>query len=264
MPSLRTWKLTLSYDGTDFAGWQVQPNASTIQGVLEHALARIEGTAVKAIGSGRTDAGVHALAQVASCCLRNPIPAHGLLKALNRFLPPAIRVTGAEVVDAEFHARYSAVAKTYEYRIQRSAICPPFQARYAYWHPYPLDEPAMAGAAERLRGERDYRSFASASGVAPQSTVRTVYSSAIRREGDLLVYRVRGSGFLYRMVRNLVGTLLEVGRRNLSEVDMDRVLAARDRRAAGPTAPARGLFLKGVEYPLPNVRSDASEASSTD
>lgn len=264
MPSLRTWKLTLSYDGTDFAGWQVQPNASTIQGVLEHALARIEGTAVKAIGSGRTDAGVHALAQVASCCLRNPIPAHGLLKALNRFLPPAIRVTGAEVVDAEFHARYSAVAKTYEYRIQRSAICPPFQARYAYWHPYPLDEPAMAGAAERLRGERDYRSFASASGVAPQSTVRTVYSSAIHREGDLLVYRVRGSGFLYRMVRNLVGTLLEVGRRNLSEVDMDRVLAARDRRAAGPTAPARGLFLKGVEYPLPNVRSDASEASSTD
>ena len=244
----RTWKLTLAYDGTDLAGWQIQPGRPTVQGLLESALSQIEGLPVKVSGSGRTDAGVHALAQVASCSLRNPIPPHGLLKALNRLLPAEIRVTEAQEAPAGFHARHSAIAKTYEYRIYRGPVCPPFQARYAYWHPYPLDEEAMRRAAHRYEGEHDFRSFASAGGNAAESMVRRVFSSALMRDGELLVYRVRGSGFLYRMVRNMVGTLLEVGRGNLLPPDIDRIAAARDRRAAGPTAPAQGLFLAGVEY----------------
>ncbi len=249
MHPIRTWKLTLSYDGTDFAGWQVQPRQRTVQGLLEQSLEQIEGAPVKATGSGRTDAGVHALAQVASCSMRNPIPAHGLLKALNRLLPPEIRVTAARETFAGFHARHAACAKTYEYRIHRGPFCPPFESRYVYWHPYPLDEAAMASAAARFEGGRDFRSFASEGGGAAGSTVRTVSASSFRREADLLAYRVRGSGFLYRMVRNMVGTLLEVGRGNLLPHDITRILEARDRRAAGPTAPARGLFLISVEYP---------------
>lgn len=257
----RTWKLTLSYDGTGFAGWQVQPRQRTVQGVLERALSRIEGAPVKAAGSGRTDAGVHALGQVASCSMRNPIPAGGLLKALNRLLPAAIRVTCAVEISAGFHARYAACAKTYEYRIHRAPICSPFESRYVYWHPYRLEEEAMALAAGRFEGEFDFRSFASQRGGPAGSAVRAVYSSSLRRDGDLLVYRVRGSGFLYRMVRNLVGTLLEVGRGNLAPDDIGRILEARDRSAAGPTAPARGLFLASVEYPP--VPSGAESTAAT-
>lgn len=261
--SSRTWKLTLSYDGTDFAGWQVQPELPTVQGKLEGALSRIEGAPVRADGSGRTDAGVHALSQVASCSMRNPIPRHGLVKALNRLLPPSIRVTDASEAPAGFHARLSAVAKTYEYRILRTAICPPFAARYVYWHPYPLDEETMRRAASALEGKRDFRSFASEGGGPRANTVRTIFSSELRRAGDRLVYRVRGSGFLYRMVRNLVGTLLEAGRGNLQVEDIDRILAARDRRAAGPTAPARGLFLESVEYPCPPARAVEDRPNSS-
>ena len=245
----RRWKLTLAYDGTSYSGWQVQPAAKTIQGTVEDALERVEGRPVKLTGSGRTDAGVHALAQVASCTLSNPIPAHGLYMALNRLLPADIRVTDARLAPDGFHARHWAKAKTYEYRVQRAQICPPFEARYTYWHPYPLDEDAMRMAAPRLAGDHDFRSFASSGGEVEESSERSVFSSAIRRADDLLVYSVRGSGFLYRMVRNFVGTLLEVGRGNLQPDEIDNILAARDRRAAGPTAPARGLFLVSVEYP---------------
>ena len=259
MPSDRTWKLTLSYDGTDFAGWQVQPGKPTVQGRLESALARIEGVPIKVSGSGRTDAGVHALAQVASCSMQNPIPGYGLLKALNRLLPPSIRVTSACEALAGFHARYEATAKTYEYRIHRGAICPPFESRYVYWHPYPLDEEAMCRAARSFEGKRDFGSLASAGRGVMDSTVRTVFSSDLRSERDRLVYRVRGSRFLYRMVRNVVGTLLEVGRGNLRPDDIDHMLRARDRRAAGPTAPARGLFLASVEYPARVGRTPEAE-----
>lgn len=263
MPSNRTWKLTLSYDGTDFAGWQVQPGQPTVQEFLEDALARIEGAPVQAAGSGRTDAGVHALAQVASCSMRSPIPGSGLLKALNRLLPPAIRVTSASVVPPRFHARRAAIAKTYEYRIQRSPICPPFESRYVYWHPYALDEESMFTVARLFEGERDFRSFASAGRSLMGSTVRTVFSSELCRTGDRLVYRVRGSGFLYRMVRNMVGTLLDVGRGNVRGTDVEAILEARDRRAAGPTAPARGLFLASVEYAASWGRLAGPPASSS-
>lgn len=262
MAGERSWRLTLAYDGTAYSGWQVQPAATTIQGTVEDALAGVEGRPVKLAGSGRTDAGVHALAQVCSCTLASPIPAHGLVKALNRLLPADIRVTDARLAPEGFHARHWATAKTYEYRIQRAPICPPFEARFTYWHPYPLDEGAMRAAAARLAGDRDFRSFAS-SGGGEESTERSVYSSALGREADLLVYRVRGSGFLYRMVRNFVGTLLEVGRGNLQPDDIDRILAARDRREAGPTAPARGLFLVSVEYPDETAAADPAHLNSS-
>jgi tRNA pseudouridine38-40 synthase len=245
---MRNLKITVAYDGTDFCGWQVQPNQVTIQGLLESVLSEIEGQPVKIHGSGRTDAGVHALGQVASFPLNNRIPVENLRKAMNRWLPDAVRVLRAEEVPEDFHARHSARAKTYEYRIWRGEVCPPQISRYVHPFPYPLDEPAMRQAAGRFAGTKDFRSLAASNGEPWESTVRTIFSSTLEREGEQLTYRVRGSGFLYHMVRNAVGTLIEVGRGNLPPQDVDRVLEAKDRSAAGATAPARGLFLVEVEY----------------
>ncbi len=268
-PAPQTWKLTLAYDGTDFRGWQVQPGQPTIQGELQAALGRITGETPLPQGSGRTDAGVHALAQVASFTLRAPIPPENLLRALNRVLPPSIRISEARAVRSTFHARRSALAKTYEYRILRASICPPFLARYVYACPWPLDFAALQASARLFVGEHDFQSFAatdldlaqrnapSPAGTdqesdGPKGSVRTVFSSAweLRQSeaGELLVYRVRGDGFLHHMVRNLVGTMLDVARGHLRADQIPSILAARSRPAAGPTAPARGLFLVAVEY----------------
>ncbi len=250
---VRNLKITLAYDGSDFHGWQVQPERATVQGELAAAIERVTGSKVLPQGSGRTDAGVHALAQVASCQLDAGIPTENLPRALNHVLPPAIRVLSVEEVGPEFHARKSARAKTYHYRIYRGEICPPFLARYVYHSPYPLDEEAMQDAAMVIVGEHDFTSFAA---VDPErgreeeeaSNVRTIYSSEWKREGEELIYTVRGSGFLHHMVRNLVGTFLLVGKGTLDRAGMKRVLEARDRSAAGPTAPACGLYLVSVEY----------------
>jgi tRNA pseudouridine38-40 synthase len=243
------WKLVLAYDGTGFHGWQVQPDRPTLQGELRDALARITGEDVLPQGSGRTDAGVHALGQVASFALLAPIPEANLVRALNRTLPASIRVLSASRVGADFHARHSAQAKTYEYRIFRGEICPPWQARYVYALNAPLDEGAMQRAAAWVLGVHDFTSFA-ASESDSLDHVRCLHRSEwIREEGQLLLYRVRGNGFLHHMVRNLVGTFLEVGRGNLDEAAIASILAARDRERAGPTAPARGLFLVSVDYP---------------
>ena len=268
----RTWKVTLAYDGTDFQGWQVQPGLATIQGELQAALGRICGESPLPQGSGRTDAGVHALAQVASFTLRAPIPAENLHRALNRTLPASIRVLEASAVADTFHARHSAVAKTYEYRIFREDLCPPFLARYVYACPWRLDLDKLQACARIFEGEQDFKSFAAndpdlserssavdepADGAAglripAGATVRTIYSSVWEERQDgvgaMLVYRVRGNGFLHHMVRNLVGTMLDVGRGHLALEEIPRILAARDRSVAGPTAPARGLFLHSVEY----------------
>jgi len=256
----QTWKLTLAYDGTDFHGWQVQPGLVTVQGHLQSALGRITGESPLPQGSGRTDAGVHALAQVASFTLQAPIPPSNLQRALNRTLPPAIRVIAAETVPDGFHARHSAVAKTYEYRVFRERICPPFFARYVHHCIWPLDMAELEGAAAGLKGEHDFFSFAATDADAatrslddePPTAVRTIFSSGWEQQGSeggaLLIYRVRGSGFLHHMVRNLVGTMLEVGRGMFGAGEIPRILAARSRSAAGPTAPARGLFLHSVEY----------------
>ncbi len=276
-PCLQTWKLTLAYDGTDFRGWQVQAGETTVQGELQSALGRIVGETPLPQGSGRTDAGVHALAQVASFVLQSPIPAANLHRALNGTLPPSIRVIDARTMPETFHARHSAMAKTYEYRIFRAAICPPFLARYVYACRWPMDLDALEEAAQQFQGEHDFLSFAAtdpdlASRSAKNSqdldpqvqsykagAVRTVYSSAWERRpseaGELLVYRVRGNGFLHHMVRNLVGTMLDLGRGKLKPEAIAEILAARSRSAAGATAPARGLFLHSVEYPLSEGQS---------
>jgi tRNA pseudouridine38-40 synthase len=271
---LHTWKLTLAYDGTDFRGWQVQPGERTIQGELQDALGRVTGEAPLPQGSGRTDAGVHALAQVASFALRAPIPAENLQRALNRTLPESIRILKADSVPSTFHARHSAVAKTYEYRVRLAkpggeGICSPFVARYVYAFPWPLDLTKLESAAQRFVGEHDFLSFAATdpdSTMRQQSasdghstdpdlrpsTVRTISSSIWTRQavegGDLLIYRIRGNGFLHHMVRNLVGTMLDVGHGHLKTEAIPAILEACARSAAGPMAPARGLFLHSVEY----------------
>ena len=288
---IQTWKLTVAYDGTDFQGWQVQPGLPTIQGDLQSALHRIVGESPLPQGSGRTDAGVHALAQVASFPLQARIPPANLLRALNRTLPGSIRIIAAEIVPDAFHARHAAVAKTYEYRVlpiepAAAQICPPFLSRYVYAYSWRLDLDLLQRAARAFAGEHDFQGFAASdpdlatrtrdSGFPPvrqkrrmdgapgdpfgdpsvqieiRTTVRTIYASEWHeqtREGfNLLIYRVRGNGFLHHMVRNLVGTMLDVGRGDISLDDVPSILASRDRRLAGPTAPARGLFLHSVEH----------------
>jgi len=260
---VRNLRLILSYDGADFAGWQVQPGRTTVQGALASAIGRLSGENVLPQGSGRTDADVHALAQVASFATASAIPVENWLRALNDILPPSIRVLEVTEAAPEFHARKSAQAKTYRYRIYRGAICPPFLARYVWHYPYPLEESAMVGAAGVVVGEHDFTSFAAvdpervermAAGENVQTgndgttNVRTIFSSNWTRGGEELVYTVRGSGFLHHMVRNLVGTFLLVGKGTISLEDLRRILQAQVRTAAGPTAPACGLYLVEVEY----------------
>ncbi len=248
---MRRIRITLAYDGTDYHGWQVQPGLLTIQGVLETALEEIEGRPVDVEGSGRTDAGVHALAQVAAFSLANPIPPYNLKKALNRLLPGEIRVLTVEEAAADFHPRFQALAKTYEYRIWRAEILPPFERRYLYHFPYPMSDERFIEAAPVFAGEHDFSAFAASDekDALGGSKVRTVFESRAWREGDKLLYQVRGSGFLKHMVRNIAGTLIEAGKGNLT-VDDVRALLRRDAAVkAGPSVPARGLFLVGVEYP---------------
>jgi tRNA pseudouridine38-40 synthase len=270
---IQTWKLTLAYDGSDYQGWQIQPGQRTIQGELQSALRRVVGECPLPQGSGRTDAGVHALAQVASFAMQARVPAPNLLRALNRTLPGSIRILNVCVVPQTFHARHSALAKTYEYRVlpiepASPQICPPFLARYVYPYSWRLDLETLNAAAAAFVGEHDFRSFAATDPDIsarkatsdkritvqnqPRSAVRTIYSSAWHERTvdsfNLIVYRVRGNGFLHHMVRNLVGSMLDIGRGYMRMHDLPAILAARDRSIAGPTAPARGLFLHSVEY----------------
>jgi tRNA pseudouridine38-40 synthase len=256
------FKLVLAYDGTDYAGWQVQPGQRTVQETLTDAIERVTREEVTVHGSGRTDAGVHALGQVATFLSDSPIPAANLVIALNDTLPNNIRVVSAEEVAEDFHPRKSAKAKTYRYRICRRDICSPFVARYVYHHPWPLSETAMSQSAVLVEGEHDFTSFAASdpdrlrriaqaqdSDDEAPSNIRTIFSSKFRREGPELIYDVRGSGFLHHMVRNLVGTFLLVGKGTLTPGDVSRILEAHERSSnPGATAPASGLALVNVEY----------------
>jgi tRNA pseudouridine38-40 synthase len=328
---MRNLKLILSYDGSEFAGWQVQPDAATIQGTLASAIGRLTGENVLPQGSGRTDAGVHAIAQVATFTTESVIPVENFQRALNGMLPAAIRVVDVREVPLDFHARKSARGKTYRYRMYREEVCPPFVARYVWHYPYPLDEQAIVRAAGEVLGERDFTSFAAVDAEKrgslgegfegelearafnrkgreeelreghkekrekeekeeglregrkgerearafnrevrkdelrevrkekkeeercggrkeEKSNVRTIFESSWERVGEEFVYSVRGNGFLHHMVRNLVGTFLLVGKGTLAVEDIGQILEARNRSAAGPTAPAGGLCLMGVEY----------------
>jgi tRNA pseudouridine38-40 synthase len=246
---MRRIKLTLAYDGTDFHGWQVQPGRPTIQAALETIFEGIEKRPVKVAGSGRTDAGVHAAAQVAAVSLENPIPLYNLRKAVNRLRPESIRLVQAEEVDAEFHPRFDAVSKTYEYRIVRSEVCSPFERRYVHHHPYPLDAVKMLEVSPMLQGEHNFGAFAASDrrDATGESKVRTIFESKLQVLGDRLIYRVTGSGFLKHMVRNIVGTLIEAGRGNVTPEGMAAFLKGGPPKA-GPTAPASGLTLIEVRY----------------
>jgi tRNA pseudouridine38-40 synthase len=293
---MTNWKLILAYDGAPYRGWQIQPNLPTVQGLLSDAIHRTTGERVLPQGSGRTDAGVHALAQVASFTLNAPIPAANLLRALNRCLPPSVRVLAVEAVPPDFHARHSALRKTYEYRIfplcapsleprtsnlepgrvphssrlhrdeWEERICPPTLAPTVWPCPWPLSLDLLNQAAAHVLGTHDFTSFAAADpdlthrsqptteSGAP-SPIRTITHSQWRISGNLLIYRVTADGFLHHMVRNLVGTFVQAGAHRLSPDSIPTLLATRDRAAAGPTAPASGLFLVSVDYPAPPALS---------
>jgi tRNA pseudouridine38-40 synthase len=240
---MRRLRIHLAYDGASFHGWQIQPNLPTIQGSLETILSGIESAPVAVAGSGRTDAGVHALGQVAAFNLVNPIPPENLRRAMNRLLPHSIRVLAVEEVHADFHPRFDATAKTYEYRMVREEVCSPFDWPYVLHHPYPLDEDRMVQLARAFEGEHDFTAYAAADerDAEGHSKVRRVFSSVLERGPGRLTYRIRGSGFLKHMVRNVVGTLIEAGKRNIADCG-----ALPEK--CGPTVPAKGLFLVSVEY----------------
>ncbi len=245
---MRRLRFEVAYDGTDFHGWQVQPGLATIQGTLEEIISNMEGAPVHVAGSGRTDAGVHAYAQVAAVSLNNRIPADNFRRAVNRLLPPTIRINKVREMPLDFHPRFDAVRKTYEYRIFREEVCPPFDRRFITYHPYPLNETAMIAAAQLFEGEHDFSAFASADGKEPALKVRTVFSSQLCRSGALLNYRITGSGFLKHMVRIIVGVLVEVGKGNLGNDDVLQRLRPGNGILPGPAMPASGLFLMSVEY----------------
>lgn len=270
---MSVWKLILAYDGTPYHGWQVQPGLTTVQGTLSKAIRRVTREDVLPQGSGRTDTGVHAVGQVASFAMETPIPPPSLKRALNRVLPGSIRVLNAEIVDDSFHARHTARAKIYEYKVfplfkqsrvarglaramppgelSEARICPPMLAPFCWPCPWALDLDTLNRAAQAVVGTHDFTSFAAADprGANPVLTpVRTIWHSCWRAHGELLVYQVRGSGFLHHMVRNLVGTFVLAGSGRIAPESLAGMLTARTRSATGPTAPASGLFLMSVEY----------------
>lgn len=247
---MRRLRFDVAYDGKDFHGWQVQPDLSTVQGTLEAVIGQIEKGPVHVAGSGRTDAGVHAYAQVAAVSLENLIPADNFRRAVNRLLPRSIRISNVCEVQADFHPRFDAKRKLYEYRVYRDEICPPFLRNFVYHHAYPLNESAMISAASLLEGEHDFTAFAAAdeNDHPDRSRVRRIFCSHLFRNGPQLTYQVSGSGFLKHMVRNIVGVLLQVGRGNLGKQDILGRLQPGNGIAPGPTAPASGLFLMSVEY----------------
>ena len=243
----RTVRLTIAYDGTGFVGWQRQEAGESIQGLIEDALGRIEGNAVTLHGAGRTDAGVHAIAQTASARIHAALDDDTLTRALNANLPPAIRVSGVETVPDDFHARFSATGKTYEYRIWNGPAIPPFIRLYAWHVPQPLDLARMNHASHDIVGEHDFAAF-QGTGTRTHSTVRRVTSAQWRADGAAVTFEISGAGFLRHMVRSLAGTLVEVGHGRRMVGDLARLLAAPDRAEAGRTAPPQGLFLVSVLY----------------
>jgi tRNA pseudouridine38-40 synthase len=254
---MKTIKLTIAYDGTHFHGWQFQPGIATIQGAIQDAARKITQEKIIAHGASRTDAGVHALGQVAHFKTRSALSATEIQRALNALLPPAIRIVAAEEMGQDFHSRWQSQGKTYRYRIYRGRVLPPFDYGRVLHYPWPLDHAAMAAAARRFEGEHDFSSFAASSGSEDddrdRDMQRVIYSSEIVREQDRdeIAYVVRGKSFLRYMVRKIVGTLLEVGRGRLSADTIPELFAARDRSRSGPTVPPEGLYLVALEYPDP-------------
>jgi tRNA pseudouridine38-40 synthase len=245
------FKLTLSYEGTDFVGWQRQASGRSVQALVEEALSQIEGAPLAVVAAGRTDAGVHALGQVASVSLQRRVGASALRRALNANLPPDVRVVAVEPAPPDFNARFAAQAKTYRYRIICGEFISPFDRRFAWHMPVPLDVAEMRRAAAHLEGHHDFAAFQSAGSdvtTTGRTLLKSVLTSEKKTESDELVYEVTGDGFLRHMVRAIVGTLVEIGAGRLEADDLEAILASRDRHRAGPTAPAHGLCLVAVSF----------------
>lgn len=240
-------KLVVAYDGTAYHGWQFQPGAPTIEGELNKYLSALLQEEIQVIGASRTDSGVHALCNVAVFDTNTCIPAEKISYALNQRLPQDIRIQSSQEVSASFHPRHCASRKTYEYRILNRPFPIPTKRLYAHFTYVPLNVDKMAQAAEYLVGEHDFKSFCAAAAVV-DSTVRRIYELNVEKEGEEILIRVCGNGFLYNMVRIIAGTLMEVGRGNLEPEQIGKILDARERQAAGPTAPACGLTLVKYEF----------------
>lgn len=240
-------KLTIQYDGTNYCGWQKQKNGISIQEEIETAIFKVTGEDVNLIGSGRTDKGVHALGQVANFKTNSKIPPDRFRYALNSNLPQDISIVFSELVDDSFHSRYDAKGKTYKYTIYNGEIRNPIYNRYAYHVPVKLDIDSMEKAAESFLGSHDFKAFMS-SKTSVKSTVRTINSISLDKEKDLIYFTVNGNGFLYNMVRIIVGTLVEVGLGRISWQSIPDIIKSKDRKEAGHTAPAKGLCLEKVYY----------------
>ena len=240
-------KITVAYDGTQYCGWQIQPNGESIQAVLERAVSTFLGVSTKITGSGRTDAGVHALGQVANFFADKEFDRHRILRALNALTPPDITIQDAEIVSDSFDARRDGRSRLYEYHVLNRSMPSPFYRNRA-WHVHePLDVRAMRAAIACLPGEHDFSSFRAA-GCEAAHPMRKVYSTSLEQRGELLVYSIEATAFLRHMVRNLMGTLMEVGRQLRTPQSFCDLLESRDRSQAGPTAPPHGLYLVAVKY----------------
>ena len=240
-------KLVVAYEGTNYCGWQIQPNGITIEQVLNETLSSLLGEEITVTGASRTDAGVHSLGNVAVFETHTKMPAEKISFALNQRLPEDIVVQESCQVPEDFHPRFSKSRKTYEYRILNCRFRQPLERRTSYFYHYPLDASAMQKAAAYLVGEHDFTSFASVH-AQTNTYVRMIYALDVVREGDMIRIRVQGNGFLYNMVRIIAGTLIQVGAGIKKPEDMESILAGKDRELAGPTAPAHGLTMIGLEY----------------
>lgn len=239
--------LIVAYDGTNYCGWQVQPNGITIQGELNRCLSELLGEEIETIGASRTDAGVHAMGNVAVFDTETRMPGEKISYALNQRLPEDIRIQLSEEMPMDFHPRYCDSVKTYEYRILNRRFQIPTERLYSYFYHYKLDEKKMREATSYLIGRHDFASFCGA-GAQVKSTVRTIRFVEVERFGDMVTIRISGEGFLYNMVRIIAGTLIEIGNGQYPPERMQEILDARDREWAGPTAPAKGLTLLGIQY----------------
>lgn len=242
--------LKVAYDGTNYCGWQVQPNGITVQQVLNECLSDFCGERIRTIGASRTDTGVHARGNVAVFDTSMRMPGGKFAFALNTRLPEDIRIDGSREVPDAFHPRFTETVKTYEYRILNRQFPDPTRRIGSFFTYYKMDTDRMKAALPYLVGEHDFRSFQASGDIDPgRSTVRTIYSADIRRDEDMIIFRIQGNGFLYHMVRIIAGTLLEIGNERREPEEMGTIIAARDRSAAGDTAPACGLTLLEIRYP---------------
>lgn len=240
-------KLTVAYDGTNYCGWQIQPNDVTVEGVINEKLSELLGEEIAVIGASRTDSGVHALGNVAVFDTDTKIPGEKISLALNQRLPEDIRVQQSGEVAEDFHPRYADSEKTYEYKILNRKIPDPTKRFYTHFLYTPLDVDKMKEAASYIIGEHDFASFCSA-GSQVQTTIRTVYQLDVEKQDDVITIRIRGNGFLYNMVRIIAGTLIQVGQGVYPPEYVKEIIEKRDRSAAGPTAPANGLMLVKIDY----------------